>query len=290
LASESSALETRSSKRARLRTILFPSIAALLGIAVLVGLGVWQLQRLAWKEALIARVTARLGAPAIAAPGPSEWPQLDLNQREYQPVTVTGRFAHDREIHVVQPLTEPRGRYGGFGYLVMTPLTTADGWIVYVNRGFVPQGKADPATRKEGQVEGDVTATGLLRAPHDRSWFMPGDNVAKNEWFSRDPAPYANAAGLPSGKVAPYIIDAFVDTNLPGGLPQGGETIVDFPNSHLQYAITWFALAAGLAGVSTLFVWGRFKNTGAGREFLPRVAGVGDHATHGGGGTRIDQN
>ena len=282
MASESSALETRSSKRARLRTILFPALAALLGIAVLCGLGVWQLQRLAWKEALIARVTARLGAPAVAAPGPSEWPQLDVNEREYQPVTVTGRFAHDREIHVVQPLTEPRGRYGGYGYLVMTPLTTADGWTVYVNRGFVPQDKADPATRKEGQVEGDLTATGLLRAPHDRSWFMPGDNVAKNEWFSRDPALYASVARLPSGKVAPYIIDAFVNASLPGGLPQGGETIVDFPNSHLQYAITWFALAAGLAGVFAVFAWGRLKDASGAGGFLPRAAG--DHAKDGGGG------
>ena len=277
MASESSALETRSARLARLRTILFPALAALLGIAVLCGLGVWQLQRLAWKEALIARVTARLGAPAVAAPGPSEWPQLDVNEREYQPVTVTGRFAHDREIHVVQPLTEPRGRYGGYGYLVMTPLTTADGWTVYVNRGFVPQDKADPATRKEGQVEGDLTATGLLRAPHDRSWFMPGDNVAKNEWFSRDPALYASVARLPSGKVAPYIIDAFVNASLPGGLPQGGETIVDFPNSHLQYAITWFALAAGLAGVFAVFAWGRLKNADGGGEFVPRGPGDGDN-------------
>ena len=282
MASESSALETRSARLARLRTILFPALAALLGIAVLCGLGVWQLQRLAWKEALIARVTARLGAPAVAAPGPSEWPQLDVNEREYQPVTVTGRFAHDREIHVVQPLTEPRGRYGGYGYLVMTPLTTADGWTVYVNRGFVPQDKADPATRKEGQVEGDVTATGLLRAPHDRSWFMPGDNVAKNEWFSRDPALYASVARLPSGKVAPYIIDAFANASLPGGLPQGGETIVDFPNSHLQYAITWFALAAGLAGVFAVFAWGRLKDASGAGGFLPRA--TGDHPKDGGGG------
>jgi surfeit locus 1 family protein len=253
----SPALDSRQSGLQPLRTILFPTVAAVLGIAVLVGLGVWQLQRLTWKEALIARVTARLGAPAIAAPGPPEWARLDLNEREYQPVTVAGQFSHDREIHVVQALTEPRGRYGGFGYLVVTPLTTTDGWIVYVNRGFVPQDKTDPATRKAGEIEGEATVTGLLRAPHDRSWFMPGDNAAKNEWFSRDPVLYAGASGLPSGKVAPYIIDARADPGLPGGLPQGGETIVDFPNNHLQYAITWFALAAGLAGVFAVFAWGR---------------------------------
>jgi surfeit locus 1 family protein len=252
-------LQPRSSGLQPLKTILVPTLAALVGIALLVGLGVWQVQRLAWKEALIARVTARLHAPAIAAPGPAEWPHLDLSGGEYQPVAVSGRYAHDREIHVVQALTEPRGRYGGYGYLVMTPLTTADGWIVYVNRGFVPQDKADPSRRKEGQVEGEVKITGLLRAPYRRSWFMPADNTARNEWFSREPALYARANGLPAAKVAPYIIDAFADPNLPGGLPQGGETIVDFPNNHLQYAITWFALAAGLAGVSALFVWGRLR-------------------------------
>jgi len=244
----------------KLRKIALPGIAALLGIAILLGLGVWQLERLQWKEALIARVTARLDAPAIAAPGPSDWNRLDLNLAEYEPVVVTGRLANDREVHVVQALTEPRGRYGGFGHFVMTPLTTPDGWIVYVNRGFVPEDRTDPATRTASQVDGVVTVTGLLRAPHDRSWFMPSDRVAGNEWFSRDPFVFARAAGLPFAKVAPYIIDARADPSLPGGLPQGGETIVDFPNNHLQYALTWFGLAAGLAGVFAVFAWGRLKN------------------------------
>ena len=241
------------------RGLLLPGIAALLGIAVLVGLGAWQLQRLQWKEALIARVAARLDMPAVAAPGPAEWARLDLSGLEYEPVAVTGRFHNDREVHVVQALTEPHGRYGGFGFLVMTPLETDDGWIVYVNRGFVPTDKQDPVTRRDGDIEGETTVTGVLRAPRDRSWFTPGDNIAKNEWFSRDPALYARAEGLPPEKVAPYIIDARYDPALPGGLPQGGETIVDFPNNHWQYAITWFALAAGLAGVFAVFAWGKCR-------------------------------
>jgi surfeit locus 1 family protein len=254
-----SAPASRKADRHPVKKLLFPGIAALLGFAALIGLGTWQLQRLQWKEALIARVTSRLDAPAVAAPGPAEWAKLDLAAGEYQPVTVSGRFENDREIHVVQALTEPRGRYGGFGHLVMTPLETTAGWIVYVNRGFVPQDRTDPAVRQAGQIDGEATVTGLLRAPRDRAWFMPGDDAAKNEWFSRDPAVYARAAGLPPGKVAPYIIDARADPALPGSLPQGGETIVDFPNNHLQYAFTWFGLAAALAGVFTVFAWGRLK-------------------------------
>jgi surfeit locus 1 family protein len=241
----------------RLRRLLGPAVAAICGIAVLLALGVWQLQRLQWKEALIARVTARLTAPPVPAPGPAEWPRLDAREEEYRPVTVTGRFADEREIHVSYALTRPHGRYGGYGFLVMTPLSTAAGWTVYVNRGFVPSDKAAPATRPA--PAGETTVTGLLRAPSDRSWFMPADDAARNKWFSRDPALYARAAGLPPDKVAPYIIDAFADPSLPQGLPQGGETIVDFPNNHLQYAITWFALAAGLAGVFGAFAWRRLQ-------------------------------
>lgn len=90
-------------------------------------------------------------------------------------------------------------------------------------------------------------------------WFTPGDDVAGNAWFSRDPKLYATAYGAPSPDVAPYIIDADFDPSLPGGLPQGGETVVDFPNSHLGYAITWFGLALALAGVFVAFAVGRLR-------------------------------
>ena len=88
---------------------------------------------------------------------------------------------------------------------------------------------------------------------------MPGDNAAGNEWFSRDPALFAANASLPSPDVAPYIIDANFDPSLPGGLPQGGETVVDFPNNHLGYAITWFGLALCCAGVFLAFARGKLR-------------------------------
>ncbi len=246
--------------------LLWQSAAVLVALVILCGLGTWQVQRLHWKEALIARVSAGLKADPVAAPTPRDWPALDLAKSEYQPVTVAGRFDNAHEIHVIYTLTEPKGPIGGPGYFVMTPFTTDGGWIVYVNRGFVPAAKVDPATRAEGQVEGETTVTGILRQPGRRSWFMPADNAAKDQWFSRDPALYAAAQGLPASQVAPYIIDERFDPNRPGGLPQGGETRVIFPNNHLGYIITWYGLAFSLALVYVPYLVRRLKDRRAERH------------------------
>jgi len=241
------------------RALVLPGLATLVCVAILVALGVWQLQRLAWKEALIAQLATRLSAPPIPAPGPDEWQRLDLAALAYQPVTVSGEFFDDKEAYVVHTLTAPKGRYGGVGYLVMTPFLTPGGWTVYVNRGFVPTDRRYPNQRPEGVVEGLTTVTGLLRAPSRRQWFMPGDAVSDNAWFSRDPLLYAAAYGTPSSEVAPYIIDAIFDPGLPGGLPQGGETIVEFPNNHFGYAITWFGLAIAALVIFVAFVAKRLQ-------------------------------
>jgi len=244
-----------------MRRLLAPAIACLIGVAILVSLGVWQIERLGWKEALIARVESRLGAPPVAAPGPEEWPRLDLTEAEYQPVTVTGRYRNADEVHVVYTLTSPKGPQGGIGYQVYTPFTTDAGWTLFVNRGFVPRDRKDPARRPDGQIDGETTVVGLLRKPSGRSWFTPADDPAGNAWFSRDPVLFAAARSLPAASVAPYLIDARFDPALPGGLPQGGETIVSFPNNHLQYVVTWFGLAIALVGVFIAFARSRLKAT-----------------------------
>ncbi len=240
-----------------MRRLLWPAIAAAAGIAVLVSLGLWQLERLQWKQALIARVEAGLDATPVPAPGPDTWGELDLGAVEYRPVSVLGRFLNDEEIFANVTLTEPHGALGGYGFFVMTPFQTTDGWIVYVNRGFIPGDRKAPGTRADGMIEGEANVDGMLRAPRDRAWFMPGDDVAGNEWFSRDPKLFADAQGRDPATVAPYYIDASFDPLLPDGLPQGGETIVSFPNNHLQYALTWFGLAIVLASVFTGFAWNR---------------------------------
>jgi len=241
------------------RSLVVLAAVSAVAFVILVGLGTWQLERRAWKEALIARVETGLAADPVAAPGPDAWPSLDLSDVEYTPVEVTGVFDHAKEIHVVHTLVEPKGPARGIGYQIFTPFRADAGWWVYVNRGFVPRENEDPATRGAGQIEGETEVAGLLCAPSRRSWFTPGDNVAGNAWFSRDPALFAAASGLPADAVAPYIIDARFDPDLPGGLPQGGETIVSFPNSHLQYALTWFGLAAVLAGVFVAFAVKRLR-------------------------------
>ena len=239
--------------RASLRRLILPGFATLVAFAILMSLGFWQVARLEWKEKLIATVDARLKAAPIPAPPPTDWPDLEKTGLEYQPVTVTGRFLHQQEAQVFMALASPKGHFGGMGYLVMTPLLTDDGWYVYVNRGFVPEDRKVPATRAAGLIDGEVTVTGLYREPSGRSWFTASDDPDKNVWFSRDPWRFADVARLPTVSVAPYIIDARYDPSLPGGLPQCGEPLVQFPNSHLGYAITWFGLALGLLGVFGFF-------------------------------------
>jgi surfeit locus 1 family protein len=247
------------SSRQTLRGLAVPTLFALVAFAILCALGVWQLERLAWKEALIARVETGLDAAPVPAPGPDAWVGSDPGVDEYQPVAVRGVFDNANEIHVVHTLVEPKGPLGGIGYMVMTPFRTDAGWWVYVNRGFVPRNHKDPASRAAGQIEGETEIVGLLRTPSRRSWFTPGDDVAGNAWFSRDPALFAAEQGLSLADVAPYLVDLRFDPDLPGGMPQGGETIVAFTNNHLQYALTWFGLAAALAAVYGAFALKRIR-------------------------------
>jgi surfeit locus 1 family protein len=237
-------------RRARFRALIVPGLCALVGLGVLSSLGVWQLQRLAWKEALIARVAARAELPAVAAPAEAAWPQLTAGRDEYRRVAVSGRFLHEREALAYALLSEPRGKFSGPGYWVLTPLETASGALVFVNRGFVPLERASAATRREGEVTGIVTVTGLLRMPEGRSWFTPADDPARGLWQERDPIAIAKAYGL--SRTAPFFVDAD-DAPNPGGLPQGGETKLVFPNNHLGYAITWFGLALALLAVFVAF-------------------------------------
>lgn len=238
-------------RRARPRSLILPSIFALAAFALLCGLGLWQLQRLAWKEALVERISQRAKISSAPPPAENEWPRVNAEDDEYRRVHASGTLRHDREALVYSLLSAPKGKLSGPGYWVLTPLETADGALLFINRGFVPLERKDPATRREGQVSGTVTVSGLLRLPERRFWFTPADDPARGIWQERDPAAIAKAYGL--ARASPFFIDADASPN-PGGLPQGGETKLVFPNRHLEYAITWFGLALALVAVFIAFI------------------------------------
>ncbi|MBJ6134739.1 SURF1 family protein [Ochrobactrum sp. Q0168] len=221
------------------------AVLASLFFVLFVGLGIWQIERLQWKLDLIARVDARVHAEPVAAPGKDDWANVNQKDDEYRHVTITGTYLNDKEV-LVNALTER-----GAGYWVLTPLRTADGSLTYINRGFVPSDKRDLTARPETQVAGETTVTGLLRMPEPDGFFLRPNDQAKNSWNSRDVAAFAAKENL--GTVAPYFIDADAKSN-PGNQPVGGLTVVSFRNSHLSYAITWFALAAMIVGAA-VFVW-----------------------------------
>ena len=210
--------------------------AVLLLIAAgFVALGVWQIERRAWKLRLIAAVDGRAHAPPVAAPGPDAWPRVTADRDAYRHVRVTGRYDH-RGQTLVKAVTER-----GPGFWLLAPLRTPAGWTLLVNRGFVP---ADAAAGRPG---GTVSVTGLLRVTEPGGGFLRANDPAADRWYSRDVAAIARARRLTN--VAPYFIDADA-TPGSGGYPVGGLTVVAFRNAHLVYALTWFALAGlSIAGV-----------------------------------------
>jgi surfeit locus 1 family protein len=237
------------------RDLIAPGIASLIALAILLGLGTWQLERRAWKEDLIARILRQSRAEPVAPPPPDAW---DPARDEFRHVRVTGRFLNDREtlVHGLAPGETPGRALQGF--YVLTPFARQDGMQVLVNRGFVPTELKAQGDRRDGLIDGTTTVTGILRASEPRGLFVPEPDPARGEWFNRDVRGIAAARGL--GDVAPYLIEADA---VPGQTtwPRGGQLRVDLPNNHLQYAFTWFGLAACLIGVFSVFAWRRVHDT-----------------------------
>jgi surfeit locus 1 family protein len=220
--------------RSAIAGILLCSIGALI-IAVFIGLGVWQIHRLSWKLDLIARIDMRINASPTDAPGPSLWTSVNSDRDEYRRVSAKGVWLRDCDT-LVQAVT-----VRGAGFWVMTPLRTDAGFTVIVNRGFVP---ADE--KQAGAVSGTdppAMITGLLRITEPGGGFLRRNDPAADRWYSRDVKAIADVHGLKD--VAPYFID---EAGQVGQVPVGGLTVVALSNNHLQYALTWFVMAAGLAG------------------------------------------
>lgn len=234
--------EARRPRSPRLLALL--GTLALLAVVGLVALGNWQVARRAWKLDLIARVDARVHAPPVPAPGPQDWPAVSAARDEYRHVRAEGRFLPGPNT-LVQASTVL-----GPGFWVLSPLQTEEGFPVLVNRGFVPGDRAEAAGRAGSPPGGAVTVTGLLRLTEPGGGFLRDNLPAEERWYSRDVAAIAAARGVAGA--APYFIDADVGPDS-RAYPVGGLTVIRFPNNHLVYALTWYALALLLAG-TTLYV------------------------------------
>ena len=230
------------------RKLIIPAIAAAIALFILLNLGFWQLNRLEWKENLIRQVEAGVSKPAEKALPPESWNSLS-EQDDYRHVSVTGEFL-DGTTFYYTALSNPVGIAGGPGVMVYAPFRTTDGWIVLVNRGFLPQGLAQaPKQSALEPPQGRMELTGLLRLSEKPNWTTPATDKADRIWFARDTQAMAEILVAGSSDLAPYSIDLDAAFTPESGLPQAGETIVRFKNDHLGYALTWFGLAATLIGV-----------------------------------------
>jgi surfeit locus 1 family protein len=227
-----------------------PCLIALVAIVIFVGLGTWQLQRKAWKEALIASLEQRLSAPPVDLPLRERWAKLDRASDEFRRVKFSATFVPSAEALVYTSGSALRSDVSGSGYWVLAPAHLAAGGLVVVNRGFVPEGRQDPATREAGTPSGLANFVGVMRWPESRGAFSPKDEPGRNLWFVRDPT--AIAAAKKWGEVAAFYIE-LESPQAPGGLPRAGQLKANLRNEHLQYAITWYGLA--LVAVTMFVFW-----------------------------------
>ncbi|MET0379607.1 MAG: SURF1 family protein [Spongiibacteraceae bacterium] len=234
-------LEHRQRPRGTAKLIVF-GFSVLFAFGGLVMLGIWQIERRAWKLDLIERVESRIHAAPVAAPAPAEWPLITAARDEYKHVRVYGFFLSGKDTRV-QALTAL-----GAGFWLLSPFQTDDGSIVLINRGFVP-----PDWPAETRAPADTSVTGLLRLSETKGGFLRTNEPAAERWYSRDIAAIAAARGLQN--VAPFFVDKEGDAKESldkegfdtRTFPRGGLTVIRFPNSHLGYALTWFALALMVA-------------------------------------------
>jgi surfeit locus 1 family protein len=237
--------------RLREKHLLWPAVATLVGVAMLIALGNWQMRRLAWKEGLIAAIAERTHAAPVS-PADAEHRGEDI---QYFRVKARGKLLNDKELHFYA-----FDEKDGVGWHVLTPLQLADGAVVFVNRGFVPDELKDAAKRKAGEPAGEVEIVGLVRKPETAGSFTPANDVAKNVWYRRDlPGMSAAVLGTDRARLLPFVIDAELEPRNPGGWPRGGVTRLELPNRHLEYALTWYGLAAALIGVFAAFAVSRWR-------------------------------
>ena len=220
---------------------LLPTLIAVPGIVMMIGFGIWQLERLAWKNGLLARIEARMAAPAVTPDSLSGDPAQD----EYRHVRLRGKIVVERELFQVA-----RSLNGNVGSHVLSAFALDNGKTVLIDRGWVPDERKEPARRAAGQLKDTVELIGVVRLSQQSGWFTPNNDAARNVWFYIDVPAMQKTLGIAADSAYWYAIEAPAN---PGGFPIGAQTRVNIPNDHLQYAITWFAFALSLGAIYLLY-------------------------------------
>lgn len=238
--------------RAR-RGLIGPAIVAAIAFSILIALGVWQLQRKAWKEALIETMSQRAVARPIGLPASATWNALMPQADEFRRVQLRAQFIENaKPAFLYAAGSSLRDDIKTPGYFVFAPARLPDGRIIVINRGFTAQPEAKA-------VRGNVEIVGYLRFPESGSFFVSDHDASGATWFMRDQRAMANARGW--GDVAPFYIDQEGPVP-PGGVPRPGPLKVQLRNDHLGYALTWFGLAAGLAAVFAVWATSQRRKMG----------------------------
>lgn len=240
------------------RGVLVPSLAAAMAFAVLVALGLWQIERKAWKEALIETLDARLSAAPAPLPARETWTRLTPSEDEFRRVAFSAAFIPGSQALVYGAGSGLRGDLAGPGYWVFALARVTNGDLVVVNRGFTPEDRRDAKLEDTQNPAAIIDMVGVMRWPEQRSYFAAKDDPGRNLWFTRDHLAVAAAKGWleRSGNVAPFFIDLESPTP-PGGYPRAGPLQVRIRNEHLQYAVTWYALAAAVAVMYAIWLFNR---------------------------------
>lgn len=220
----------------------FPIFFTIAGVLVLLGLGTWQVQRLQWKNAMVAQIDAQSALPPVVMPQQVE----DISAMTYARVRLWGKYLHDKEIHL---FVGPRQMRGDPGYQILTPLLREDGTAVLVDRGWVDADHKDTAKRPETLDSGIVEVVGMLHPGEHQKTFTPDNDTVKNLWFWIDMEAIKTYTGL--GLQNLYVRRLKQEDD--PALPIGGEAKVKHRNDHLQYAITWYSLALMLVVIYGLY-------------------------------------
>jgi len=252
---------------ARRRGVAGFGVVTLAMMTVFVGLGVWQLQRRVEKHALIAALTERFAAAPEILPSPARWSGLTPAGDEFRRVSFVATYASGPDAMAYSSGSAVREDISGPGTWALMPARLASGETVVINTGFVQNTMQDRSLQDRAVarlVTGEpVMLTGYIRFPETAGMLTPAENIGKRLWFTRDHLAMARLLGW--GEVAPFYVDLERPVP-PNGIPKPGPLEVPLKDDHLQYAITWFVLAAAVAIAFGVWVRGQRRPTATGKR------------------------